>query len=172
MMFLELAQQRRSIRAYKKTPVEADKLEKVLEAGRCAPTACNWQPFYFVVLRGGEVSRLKAAYGRDWFLAAPVAIAVCCDRTKSWKRGDGKEYGDVDAAIAMDHMILAAQELGLGTCWIGAFNANEVSKALGLPRHVEPVVLTPLGYPDQRPDAKPRKELRDLVCWGRFDKGE
>jgi nitroreductase len=165
-MFLELAKMRRSVRAYKKDAVEEEKLLQVLEAGRLAPTACNFQPFVFVVLRGGEVARLKNAYGREWFLNAPAAIVVCCDREKSWKRGDGKDYGDVDAAIAMDHMILAAAELGLGTCWIGAFNAEQASAALGLGQHIDPVVMTPLGYPAETPAARQRKKLDEIVTWG------
>ncbi|MBD3393826.1 MAG: nitroreductase [Chitinivibrionales bacterium] len=167
-MFLELAQRRCSVRSYSDRPVEYAKLTAVLEAGRAAPSAVNYQPCSFVVLRGEEVGRLRASYAREWFLKAPVAIAVCCDRERSWKRSDGKDYGDVDAAIAMDHMILAATELGLGTCWIGAFNAEKAATALNLPPHMDAVVLTPLGYPSGEAELKPRRPLNELVRWGAF----
>ena len=169
MDFLSLAGKRTSIRAYASDPVPEKALEAVLEAGRLAPSACNFQPWYFVVLRGKkEMERLAKAYERPWFLNAPAAIVVCIDTTKAWRRGDGKGYGDVDAAIAMDHMIMAATELGLGTCWIGAFNREEAVKALGLPAHIEPVVMTPLGYPDGEPGAKSRKKPEEILRWGRF----
>ena len=169
MNFLDLARARHSVRSYKNDPVPEAMLTQVLEAGRLAPSACNYQPWYFVVLKGKkEVAALSSSYERPWFLAAPVVIVVCIDHTRSWKRGDNKDYGDVDAAIAMDHMVLQATELGLGTCWIGAFNKDAAMNALGLPEQIEPVLMTPLGYPDSQPDAKPRKKLEEIVRACRF----
>jgi nitroreductase len=164
MSFLSLVRKRRSVRAYKPDPVPEEMLEQVLEAGRLAPSACNFQPWRFIVLQGeSEVRRLSKSYGREWFLCAPAVIVVCIDRTVSWKRADGREYGDVDAAIAMDHMILAATECGLGTCWIGAFRDDEARKALSLPDTIDPVVMTPLGYPAVEPEPKPRKDKGQIV---------
>jgi len=169
MEFLSLVKKRKSIRAYKPDPVPQKVLDAVLEAGRFAPSACNFQPWYFVVLQGKkEMVRLSNGYKQQWFLHAPAALVVCIDTTKAWKRSDGKAYGDVDAAIAMDHMILAATEQGLGTCWIGAFNREAVSKALGLPAHIEPVVMTPLGYPEGEPETRPRKTMEEIVRMGKF----
>ncbi len=168
MRFIDLAVLRRSVRNYKADTVEQKKLDLILDAGRVAPSACNIQPLKFILLVGEEVWRLESVYGRDWFLNAPAVIVVCCDQTRAWKRSDGKSYGDVDAAIAMDHMILQATELGLGTCWIGAFDEFELRKALELPDHVEPVVMTPLGYPVELPDIRVKKGLDELVCRGRY----
>jgi nitroreductase len=169
MDFLSLVKTRKSIRAYKAEPVPKQALETVLEAGRLAPSACNFQPWYFVVFQGKtEVQKLSKAYDRPWFLGAPVVIVVCIDTTRAWKRADGKQYGDVDAAIAMDHIIMAAAEQGLGTCWIGAFNREAASKALNLPAHIEPVVMTPLGYADGVPETKPRKKPEEILRWGSF----
>jgi nitroreductase len=138
----------------------------VLEAGRLAPTAVNKQPLCFIVLLGEQIARLKPVYDRDWFLQAPCVIVVCADHQSAWVRKDGKSYADVDAAIAMDHMILAAADRGLGSCWIGAFDRQRACEALRLPEHVEPIVMTPLGYGVSRPEPKPRKSLEELTCWG------
>jgi nitroreductase len=166
MEFLELVKKRYSVRNYLEKPVEDLYLEKVLEAGRLAPSACNNQPWVFIVIKD-EDSRKKLAtvYKREWFLRAPVIIAVCCDRTASWRRADGKDYGDVDVAIALDHMTLAAADAGLGTCWIGNFNAAEAGKVLMLPLHIDPVAFTPLGYPEQTAVKKSRKKTEEIIYW-------
>ena len=96
-----------------------------------------------------------------------MIIAVCCDRNATWRRADGKDFGDIDIAIALDHMTLAAAEAGLGTCWIGNFNAAEAKRVLKLPQNIEPVAFTPLGFPGpQAINKKSRKEMRDIVSWG------
>ena len=146
MGFLELAKKRYSVRAYKSDPVEDDKLQKVLEAARLAPTACNLQPFQFIVINTkGREAELRHIYSCSWFVQAPIVICVCGIPSQSWVRQDGKNYCDVDVTIAMDHLILAAADLGLGTCWIGAFNPDVARKVLGLPDDVEPIAFTPLG---------------------------
>jgi nitroreductase len=163
MLFSELIRLRRSIRNYKSDPVSEELLNRILDAGRLAPSACNYQPWHFIVKKGKEqVSALAAAYDRPWFLAAPAVIIVCVDRSCSWKRNDDKDFGDIDAAIAMDHMILQATELGLGTCWIGAFNKDELIKVIDLPDNMEPVIMTPLGFPAKIPEAKPRKQMNEI----------
>jgi len=170
MDFLDLVKKRRSVRNYLDKPVDDALLEKVLEAGRLAPSACNNQPWVFIVLKD-KTSRPKLAevYKREWFLRAPVIIAVCCDHNVSWKRADGRDYGDVDVAIALDHMTLAATEAGLGTCWVANFNAPLAKKLLMLPENIEPVAFTPLGYPG--PEAQPkksRKKMDEIVFWEYF----
>lgn len=167
MEFLELIKKRYSVREYLEKPLDDATIERVLEAGRLAPSACNNQPWIFVVIKN-ENSRmsLRDVYAREWFLRAPVIIAVCCDRNQAWRRSDGKSYGDVDAAIALDHITLAAAEAGLGTCWIGAFNEAAARKALMLPAQIDPVAFTPLGYPGAAAaNPKRRKKLDEITFW-------
>ena len=164
MEFVELMQQRYSVRAYRSDPIEEGKLQQVLEAARLAPTAANRQPFRLLVIHTeGRQDELSRVYEREWFLQAPLIIGICTVPSEAWSRVDGKNYADVDAAIAMDHLILAAANLGLGTCWIGAFDPAAARQVLGLPKEVEPLAFTPLGYPADQPRPKQRKPLSDLV---------
>lgn len=165
MTFLDLVKQRRSVRDYLEAPIPDAILESILEAGRWAPSACNIQPWLFIVIRD-EAARqaLKAVYARDWFIRAPVILAVCCDRSVSWKRGDGKDFGEMDATIALDHITLAAAEAGLGTCWVGNFNPQAARDVLGVPQNIDPVAFTPIGYPGpQQGRQKVRKALAEIV---------
>jgi nitroreductase len=170
MSVLDLMKARCSIRAYRADPVEEAKLLAVLEAGRLAPSACNNQPWRFVVVREAAMrARMKAVYGYRWFYEAPVIIAVCCQVDEAWvRRKDGKRYGDVDCAIAADHMTLCAQELGLGTCWVCAFDPSAAREVLDLPEGVEPLALLPLGYPAEVGRPKERKKLSEIVHRERF----
>ena len=164
MEFQELIEKRYSVRAYKPDPVPDESLEQVLDAARLAPTAANRQPFQLIVIHtAGREAELKRIYGRDWFVQAPVVICACGVPAQGWVRRDGKNYTDVDVAIVMDHLILAAANLGLGTCWIGAFDPQAAREVLGLPGDVEPIAFTPLGYPADRLGAKKRKPLDELV---------
>jgi len=168
MNFLDLAKRRYSVRKYKEISVEEEKLNYVLEAGRVAPSACNFQPWYFVVVKDEDLKKKVAdTYGRDWIYKAPVIIAACGDHSQSWHRGDGKDHCDVDVAIAVTHMTLAAAEQGLGTCWVCAFDAKKCHEVLGLPENMEVIALIPLGYPedDVDPDrhAARRKEMGQIV---------
>ena len=164
MGFLELAKRRYSVRAYKPHPVENEKLQQVLEAARLAPTACNLQPFQFIVIHTkGRETELRRIYGASWFVQAPIIICACGVSEQTWVRRDGKSYCEVDVSIATDHLILAATDLGLGTCWIAAFNADAAREILGLPDNVEPIVFTPLGYPADQAKVKTRKPISELV---------
>jgi nitroreductase len=170
MEFSELIEKRYSVRAYKPDPVEDDKLEQVLKAARLAPTAANKQPFELIVIHtAGREAELKRIYKTDWFVQAPLVICACGIPSKGWvRRNDGKNYCDVDVAIVMDHLILAATNAGLGTCWIAAFDPEAAREVLGLPDDVEPIVFTPLGYPADQPGAKRRRELSKLVRYERW----
>jgi nitroreductase len=171
MTFLEIVKKRFSVRNYSPEPVEEEKLLKIFEAAKWAPSACNNQPCYSIIITDNAKKQLmRPAYNRDWFINAPVIIAVCVDMESAWCRNDGTCYGYVDAAIVMDHITLAATELGLGTCWIGAFKRDEVKKALSLPDNVEPVVMTPLGYTNQEPTERNRKSIEETVFWNVFGK--
>jgi nitroreductase len=166
MDFGELIAKRYSVRAYKADPVPEELLGKVLEAARLAPTAANRQPFQVYVVRtAGREQELGKVYHRPWFTQAPLVLCVCTAPAQAWVRikFDGKCYADVDAAIVMDHMILAAAEAGLGTCWIADFNPAAAREVLELPAGVEPVLFTPLGFPADEPKPKERKSLAELV---------
>jgi nitroreductase len=164
MDFFELIQKRYSVRAYKPDPIEDEKLHQILGAARLAPTAANRQPFQIIVLKtAGREAELRRIYPRDWFVQAPFVLCACGIPAKNWVRRDGKNYNDVDVAIVMDHLILAAANAGLGTCWIGAFDPAAARQVLALPDGVEPIAFTPLGYPADSPRPKQRKPLTELV---------
>ena len=164
MDFLELIKSRYSVRAYKNQPVEEEKLDKILQAARLAPTAVNYQPFKLILIHTKErEDELKQIYQAEWFKKAPIVICVCCEPQNAWVRRDGKNFADIDATIVMDHIILAATSLGLGTCWIGAFNAKAAREILKLPDEVEPLVFTPLGYPADEKPIRKRKDVSELV---------
>ena len=164
MEFAELIAGRYSARAYRSDPVENDKLQRILEAARLAPTAANRQPFQILVIHTeGRQEDLRRIYRREWFLQAPIILCVCGLSAQAWVRPDSRSYLDVDAAIVMDHMILAAADAGLGTCWIANFYAEAAREVLRLPEGVEPLLFTPLGYAADIPRAKERKSLSALV---------
>jgi nitroreductase len=106
--------------------------------------------------------------GTDWFYSAPVIICACGESSKSWIRKDGKDYRDVDVAIAFEHLILAATAEGLGTCWIGAFDPAAAKKVLKIPEGIEPIAFTPLGYPDESPSDRGRKSINEIIHWNKW----
>ena len=169
MQVLDLMKQRCSVRQFEDRRVERDKLLYVLEAARVAPSACNNQPWQFFVI---DDPSLIAQIAPDWVATsrAPVLIVACGDHRQAWRRRDGKDHCDIDVAIAVDHMTLAAAEIGLGTCWICAFDAKRCAQLLDLPDRLEPIVLLPLGYPaeSKSPDRHTleRKPLEQIVPLG------
>jgi nitroreductase len=164
MDFSTLISRRYSVRAYQPTPVEDNVVQQVLSAARLAPSANNRQPYRFIVIKtAGSEEALRRVYHRQWFTQAPLVICACAVMDEAWTRRDGANYAYVDTTIAMDHLILAATGLGLGTCWVAAFDVNAARELLGLPANVEPVAFTPLGYPADELRPKERKPLTDLV---------
>ncbi len=167
MDFLELAAARYSVRDFSDRPVPEQDLSKILEAARLAPTAVNYQPQRLYVVRDpaqlGRLSEIRPLFG------APLAIIVCYDETISWKnrRDGGHDSGDVDAAIVTTHMMMEAWELGIGSCWIGAFSPAEVSREFNIPGTIHPVAILALGYaaegcqPSERHAS--RKDMEDTV---------
>jgi len=173
MDFIQLAKARYSCRQYLDKEVEQDKLLHVLETGRIAPSAANKQPWFFVVIKEKKgLEKIYSTYARDWIKTAPVVIAICGDHSRAWVRSDGKGHTDVDASIAVDHMTLAATEIGLATCWICAFDKELCSEVLDLPDHIEPIVLLPIGYPADQCDVNrhdgQRKPLQEILKWEKF----
>lgn len=166
----EAIRKRRSIRKYLPRKIENDKLDRVLEAGRLAPSARNLQEWKFIVVRDdGRRKRLaEAAKGQTFVGEAPVVIAACATIT-DYVMTCGQLTYPIDLAIAVEHMVLAAAAEGLGTCWIGAFYEEEVKKVLSIPPEIRVVALLPMGYPDESPAPRPRKEMDEIVAfetWG------
>ncbi|MFC2017812.1 nitroreductase family protein [Chloroflexota bacterium] len=164
MELFDVIQKRYSVRSYRRDPVEDYKLQQVFEAARLAPTADNRQPLQFIVINTvGRETELRRIYNKAWFVQAPILICACAIPAEAWVRSDKKNYCDVDVAIAMDHLILAATDVGLGTCWVAAFDNSAARKVLGLPNYVEPIAFTPLGYADDKPSPKKRKSLTEII---------
>jgi nitroreductase len=165
MEYSELITARYSVRAYRPDPVEDEKLEAVLEAARLAPTAANRQPFQLIVMHtAGREKEIGKIYRRPWFVQAPLVIGVCAISSLAWVReSDRFNARLIDAAIVADHLILAAANLGLGTCWVAAFNVEAARDVMKLPDEAEPVIFTPLGYPADQPGPKTRKPLNESV---------
>jgi nitroreductase len=158
MPFLDLVRTRQSERKYSDKPVPRDMIERCLEAARLAPSACNSQPWTFMVVEGEIKDRLAAAafsgiYSMNAFAArAPVLVVVMTERSKYAARLGGQirgvQYSLIDIGISCEHLILQAAEEGLGTCWLGWFNEKGVKKALDLPRASRIDVIISLGYPE------------------------
>ena len=162
--------QRSSVRAYKATDVEEDKVKKILEAVRLSPSASNRQEWRFIVVRNKETKKklAKAAFGQSFIGEAPVVIVACGTDSKAIMACGQPAY-TVDVSIACAFMILQAYELGLGTCWIGAFKEDEVKKILKIPDSVRVVAMIPLGYPDEDPSQRSRKGLDQIICFEKFE---
>lgn len=164
MEFQELIRARRSIRGYRQDPVPDEALGRVLEAARLAPTAANRQPFRLIIVTDRSLrERFREVYDRDWFWSAPMIIVGCVDPEAAWQRADGFNAADVDLSIVMDHVILAAANEGLGTCWVCNFDEARVKTLLGIPPQVRVVAMTPLGFPAAEPRPFLRKSLDELV---------
>ena len=169
MNFQALIRARYSVRAYRPDPVDEDKLARVLEAARMAPTAANRQAFRVLVIpTKGREAELARIYPREWFSQAPLLLAVCAVPSEGWvRKHDGWNAAEVDATIAMTHIVLAAAEEGLGTCWVAAFDPVAAREVLGLPPDVIPSAFTPLGC---AADAEPPKKRRLLAELARRDR--
>jgi nitroreductase len=163
--FFDVIKNRYSVRGYKNDKVETEKLNKILEAATIAPTGVNFQAFkIFIIETEKNKEDLLKIYNKGWFVEAPLVLCVAVNKSKSWNRPwDAKNIADIDASIVMDHIILAATDLGLGTCYIGAFKNYEAIKFLDLPEEYEPVLFTPLGYPNADRSNRPRKPVDEIV---------
>lgn len=164
--FLQLAKSRYSCRGYTQEPVSEKDLEYILEAARYAPTATNKQAFKIVVITPKkQTENLKKIYDREWFYDSPLVIAVFSS-DQSWTRSyDNKNIQDVDASIVMDHITLAAADLGLGSCWICNFDPQGVRGLIDLPDDYTPLAFTPIGKPDDQGREKSRKEIAELAVY-------
>jgi len=164
----EAIQKRRSIRKYEQKIVEKEKLLKVLEAARLAPSAMNRQPYAFVVTTENEtIEKLSSACNQEW--VAPTIIVVCAFPREAWVRDDGEEYWKADAAVAMNNMSLQACEEGLGTCWIAAFKEEKIKAILEINPEARVVAMTPLGYPaEKKGRVTKRKKIDEIVHYEKW----
>lgn len=165
MSVLETIEKRYSVRGFKDQPVEDEKLEKILKAAQLAPTGVNNQAFkVYVIDTKKHKDKLLEVYPKDWIVEAPYVLAVVSRANHAWTRPwDAKNINEIDATIVMDHMILEATDLGLGTCYIAAFLERPLIELLNLDAEYHPVLITPLGYPDAEPRETKRKPIIELV---------
>ncbi len=174
MDIFQVIRDRRSIRKYKDLPVERETIEQVLDAARLAPSWKDMQCWRFLVLTEAEQrAAVLEAFpddnpGKRAIATAPVVIVVCADPRESGVE-NGIEYYIADTAIAFEHLCLSAHALGLGSCWMGWYDEAKIKQALHIPDEIRVVGLTPLGYPDQEPKPRPRKQLNEIAffnTWG------
>jgi len=169
MEFARLIRTRESVRNYDpERPVPREVLERILDSGRLAPSACNNQPWKFLVISSDDMlEKVRACYPRSWFKDAPHVLVVVGLSDKSWKRSyDGYDSIETDVAIALTHIILAAEDEGVGTCWIAAYDPAMLREALNLDIGELVFGITPLGYPRKgfrKSTGKNRKPLDEIA---------
>jgi len=168
MDFTRVISGRESIRNYDPTkPVDKAVLERILDAGRIAPSAANRQPWRFLLIQSRDVlSQVRRSYQKPWFQDAPQVLVVVGRTGEAWTRQDGWSSIETDLAIAMDHMVLAAENEGVGTCWIAAFDSTVLRSTLSLTADDRVYAMTPLGYPRPgfaKKGKRERKALTDVV---------
>ncbi len=165
---------RRSIRSYRDEDVDDEKINKLLEAARWAPSAGNRQPWHFVVVRDKHIRKrlAAAAFEQTWMIEAPVHIVVLADKERS-----GSRYGErgrtlyciQDTAMAIQNMLLMAHALGLGTCFVGAFDEDLVAEIIGAPRSMRPIAIITVGYPAEYPPPRVRRPLEEIVSYEKYE---
>lgn len=164
MNFLDLVKQRYSCRSYQAKSVEQEKVDYVMECVRFAPSAVNKQPWRFhVISSDSDKEKLRQCYNREWFTTAPMYVIASILHDEEWVRSDGKHHGDIDIAIAVEHLCLAATEQGLATCWVCNFDADLCRQLFSLAANEEPAVLIPLGYAADAPKDKVRKTTEEII---------
>lgn len=173
MSFAELVKQRYSVRKFDSSPIEAEKMNAILEVGRLAPTAVNYQPQRILVVQGQDLEQIQGC--SPCIYGAPAVLVVCYDKNASWKSRTGREIGDVDGAIVLTQMMYQAEELGLGSLIVGIYKENLLRERFAIPENYEIVSLLVLGYAAEDCEPHPqfhasRKPLEDTVFYGSFGK--
>lgn len=174
MDFFDTVRLRRAVRSYTSQPVEESKLKRVFEAARLAPSWKNKQPWAFILVAEEEKKQALAQAlheenrAKEAVTTAPLVVVVCAN-PQVYEQWEGKQYFLVDAAIAMEHLVLAATAVGLGTCWVSWLYEAKVRAVLDIPDHIRVLGLTPLGYTEEELPPSPRKELKEIVCWGKWE---
>lgn len=171
MKVLDVIQKRQSVRKYKEDPIPEKALMRVLEAARLAPSGKNFQPWKFIIVKDKALKEelAQASAGQFFMAEAPIIIVGCGFPDNCYAHmGRYMKSWSVDVTIALEHLILQAQEEGLGTCWIGSFEEEEVKAILNIPKNVKVLALTPLGYPDEIPRFRGRKSLDEIISYDRY----
>lgn len=164
MNFIELTRNRYSCRDYKPQCVEKEKLDYVMECVRLAPSAVNKQPWRFrIITRDEDKKKLQDCYNREWFTTAPMYIIASILHDEEWVRSDGKQHGNIDIAIAVEHLCLAATEQGLATCWVCNFDVEKCKQSFSIAANEEPAVLIPIGYAADTAKEKIRKAANEIT---------
>lgn len=176
MEYEELIRKRCSIRKFAMRPVEKEKLEKIVEAARIAPSAVDKQPWFFLIISEPDnIKQLATCYKLPWLAKAPSAIILLEDKNVSWKRpSDERDFGDVDLGIAIYAIWLEATNLGLGAACLSFFDPEKIKALYELPDYIEPISIMPIGYPENEElwkNRKPRKEMNDIAFWETLPKG-
>jgi nitroreductase len=168
-MVIQAIEKRFSVRKFKVQPIEQDKLNEIFQAARLAPSARNLQPWRLVVLVDKELREKLTSIckGQTFVSQAPVTIAICCNNT-DYIMTCGHKANIIDGAIIGEHIALQAAELGLGSCWIGAFYQKEMAELINLPKDYEVVALLPIGYPDMDRPIRSLKKITEIVVYNRF----
>jgi len=161
---IDTIRNRYSCRSYQDRPVEEEKIAYLKECMRLAPSAVNRQPWKFRIVRSQEGrEKLQSCYSRPWFNEAPLYVLASVLHEQEWVRADGKPHGDIDVAIAVEHLCLAATEQGLGSCWVCNFDAQRCHQLFQMPETEEPVVIIPIGYSAvAETPPKPRKQQEEV----------
>jgi len=165
MDFTDVIIKRRSHRKFKEDIIEDEILERIIEAGRLAPTWSNKQGARYIIVKSKSlIKEIADATSQKWIESVPMLIVVCIAPSRSGKNISGLEYFTVDASICMEHIVLAATNEGLGTCWVGLFNEDKIKDALSIPEKVRVIALTPLGYSRYTPREQIRKPI-EQICF-------
>lgn len=163
MDFYEVVKKRRSIRGYDSTPIPHKSLVNIGQAVQLAPSACNLQPWKIKIIKNPEIKKqICNVYTRDWLKTAPAVAVILGNSAEAWKRPEGQSIIDVDIAIAMEHLVLAATAEGLGTCWICAYSTSEMNKALNIKDPWSTLAISPLGFYSKTINEINRKNINDI----------
>lgn len=168
--FLDIAKSRYSCRSYDRREIPQNLLSNVLECARIAPSATNAQPWQLVVVtKQPLLSQIASCYAASWLESAPTIIVACGNYIESWRRADGKNHCDIDVAIAIDHITLAAADNDLATCWICKFDVIKCASILNLPKNIAPVALIPIGFSSEKGNYSERhlsrKPIDEIISW-------
>ena len=168
MTVFEAVKERRSIRKFLDKPIKEEHLEMILEAGRLSPSARNQQNWKFILVKDEKVKKgLHEAIDQPFVNNAPAFLVVCGLETDSIMRCGEARY-TVDGSIALTHMMLVAHELNIGSCWLGSFDQDKAKEVLEVPEDVKIVAITPLGYADEKPGPRPRKDFDEVVSFDKY----